>query len=488
VAVGALKIDRAGLIYAGCLVLVGFAGAAVTVFPLLVVVPFAALALYVCAARVGLDVALIGFAIVSFSIPTFLEGFSGAAAYLTLVATSVLFVIAILNFRHIDVNTSVRIGIGIAIAVSVFFLILNIATNFSYATTGWISLILPLAAGAAAAGTFSALRDRSPERYTAGVKFVLVALLVGIAVNAILGLKQAFLGYTPYELDSVLASGATYMVDGQVRPIGGYGSSQAYGLYMALTVPFLLFYAVSLRKKWRTIALILGIMGLVGLILSLLRGTMFGGLVAIAVGLLLPANAYARASMRSARWTIPLVLVGLAIAATTQSNNPRWSAAIDRLMSIFDLEGDISYNARVSTTFPRALAAFQNHIWGLGGGASGPVSQSYPDAAPLGPLTTDNGYLNLGIQFGIVGGLFLLGGMIAILIMLLKSRSALARSSGLIIVALLIAMVFGGYWNLAGPMAVAGIVVGLGIADSRAKATEPIVAGSDRSTEMSTSA
>jgi hypothetical protein len=433
-----------------------------------------------CASRVGFEAAFIGFAIVSFSIPTFLEGFSGAAAYLTLISTFGLIAIAILNFRHIRIGTAARLGFGIALAVSVFFLLLNVYSDFSYAITGWTSLILPIAATASAAGSFTALRQGSPEKYNAALKFVLVALFVGIALNTALGLKQAFLGYTPYELDSVLASGSTYLVEGQVRPIGGYGSSQAYGLYMALLVPFLLFYSVSLRKQWRTVALILGVLGLVGLVLSLLRGSMFGGLAAIAIGLLLPANAHARAGIRKARWTIPLVLVGLTVAAATQSGNARWSAAIERLMSIFDLSGDTSYNARVSTTFPRALAAFEDNIWGLGGGASGPVSQTHPESAPLGPLTTDNGYLNLGIQFGIVGGLFLLVGVFAIVSMLLRDASALARSSGLIIVALLIAMVFGGYWNLAGPMAVAGILVGLGIADSQAKARERVFVGSDR--------
>ncbi|WP_199253938.1 O-antigen ligase family protein [Mycolicibacterium mengxianglii] len=442
-----------------------------TISPLLVAVPLVGIALYVCASTVGLEAAFIGFAVVSFSIPTFLEGFSSAAAYLTLVSTFGLLAIAILNFRHIRVGTAARVGIGIALAVSVLFLLLNVVSAFSYAITGWVSLTLPVAAAAAGAGTFTALRHQSPERYSRAVKFILAALFVGIAANAALGLKQAFFGYTPYELDSVLASGATYIVGGQVRPIGGYGSSQAYGLYMALLVPFLLFYAASLEKHWRTIANVLGVVGLVGLMLSLLRGSMVGGLAAIAVGLLLPANAMVQTSLRRARWTVPLVLVGLGAVAITQSDNPRWSAAVDRLISIFNLSSDTSYNARVSTTFPRALAAFENNIWGLGGGASGPVSQTYPDAAPLGPLTTDNGYLNLGIQLGIVGGVFLFSGVLAILFMLLKDVSPLARSSALIIVALLVAMVFGGYWNLAGPMAVASIMVGLGIADSRRNAT-----------------
>lgn len=480
---GAVRFDRTGLVLAGCLVLVGLAGAAATVVPLLTVVPVAAIIFYLCASKVGWEAAFIGFAVVSFSIPTFLEGFSGAASYLTLISTFGLLAIAILNCRFIRLGTAARVGFGIALGVSAFFLLLNLVTDFSYATTGWISLILPIAAAAAAAGTFTCLRDQTPEKYSAALKFVLIALFLGVAINAALGLRQAFFGYTPYELDSVLASGATYLVDGQVRPIGGYGSSQAYGLYMALLVPFLLFYSVSLRKHWKTVALILGVAGLIGLVLSLLRGTMFGGLAAIAIGLLLPVNNQARASIRSARWTIPLVLVGLVIVAATQSDNRRWSAAIDRLTSIFDLATDTSFNARVSTTFPRALAAFENNIWGLGGGASGPVSQAYPDAAPLGPLTTDNGYLNLGIQLGIVGGVFLLVGILAVASMLLKNASALARSSSLIIVALLIAMVFGGYWNLAGPMAIAGIMVGLGIADSRLKQHVPAATGADSSIE-----
>lgn len=461
----AIRVDRSAIgfaVAAGVLALI--AGAAATVTPIIVVVPIAVMVAYSFAAAIGLEAAFLCFAIVAFSLPGFNERITPAVAPLTLLATFGLIVIAALRMNDLRVTPIVRVSMGIALAVSIFFAFLNMRISVSYAVTGWVSLVLPVAAAAAAAGSFTALRRDRPERFRQAVQVVLILLVFVVAINAILGLKQAFFGYTARELSSVLATASTYLVDGEVRPIGGYDSNQAYGLYMALLVPFVIFVSGSLGRKWRTFALVVGSLALVALVLSLLRGAALGGLVALMVGVFLPTNSHVRKLALRPRIAVPVILVLIGVVAYTQSDNPRWSAATSRLVSIFSLTGDDSYNSRLGETLPRAIAAFLENIWGLGGGASGPVSQAYSSVAPLGAMTTDNGYLNLGIQLGIVGGGALLVGLLVVAWQLLNSAAVIARSAGLIVVSLFVAMLFGGYWNLAGPMAIAGILVGVGLA------------------------
>ncbi|NIL90560.1 hypothetical protein RhoFasSB10_02889 [Rhodococcus fascians] len=476
--VQSISVNRANVVVILGMTLAAVAvGAGVTMSPVLLLVPPVVALFVICTNRVGIEATFVAFAVFAFSLPTFLEGFSAAASYLTLVATFGLLGLAVLNMRHIRVAAFIRVSVVLALATSVIFLLINLAyRSRGYAITGWVSLVLPIAAVLAAAGSFTALRDRSPEKYNRAIRFVMVVLFVGFGGNAFLGLKQVFIGYTPYELGRVLESGSTYLVGGLVRPIGGYGSSQTYGLFMGTLAPFVLFYSTSLPRRWRGLALALAVIGLVGLVLSLLRGSMYGGLIAIALGLLMPANKYMRKGHRRARLVIPSVFLLIAGLAYWQSESPRWAASVDRLTSVFGLQSDTSFNDRANRTLPRAIAAFGDNLLGLGGGASGPVSQSNPTEAPLGALTTDNGYLNLGIQFGIIGLLAVLVSMIGVLVYLLRSPSVLSRSASLILVALLIAMVFGGYWNLAGPMAIAGILVGIGLADAvRVRAeTKPV--------------
>jgi len=413
--------------------------------------------------KTGIDTASLTAAILIFSMTGFASRLGSLGNLLTTGAAVLVVAVFAARIQNIKVDASARIGFGIFITVGLIFLVINFTRNAEYAVLGWISLVMPVIAFCAAVGTLARIYE-DPARYQRSKNVLLSAMLFGVLVNIALGMRQAFFGLTGVEVATVVSNGSTYLVGQQERSIGAFESSQTYGLFMALVAPFLLFYAFEYRGWRRSTLFALGVLATAAVYLSLLRGAVFGVFAAIVIGLIIPSGA-----RKSAKVWIALTFSTVAFAAfflvESSSGNERWSAAKDRVLSIFDLSNDTSFNARSSETLPIAIAAFRENIWGLGGGAAGPISERFPSVAPLGTIVTDNGYLNLGIQLGLIGFFGLAVCFVYLIRTLWRGSSNLSRGSLLILVALLTAMFFSGYWNLTGPMVIGATLVAVGFVE-----------------------
>lgn len=452
------------------------AGTAVgaAVYPPIAFLPLIVVALVLLVQRFGLEPAVLAIAVLVMSVPNVIEIVRPELSVLTQVVSFGVVAISVIRTSRVQAPFWPRLLIAVVVAVSVIFLMLNIPRGIAYASNGWIALVLPVLSTVAAAGSLAAVRT---ARYASARNLILVAFVIGVAVNIVLGLRQSFFGFTAAEVASTIATGSTYLVGDEIRLIGGYASGQAYGLYMSVAAPFLLSMGLTMPSgRWRRVVLIIAALAFVTLVLTLFRGPLIAGWVAAVLGIVLPGHRRHRRRLATAAILAPFVVLVGFFAANALVPGARWAATVDRVSSIFDLSGDDSYNSRVGTTLPRAIAAFTDHIFGLGGGAAGPVSQAFPEIAPLGPLNPDNGYLNLGIQLGILGAIPLLIALALTCARLLTSNSGLARASALVIFAVGIIMLFGSYWNLIGPMLIAGVLVGLGVADDRRTSNEVEIA------------
>jgi O-antigen ligase len=253
--------------------------------------------------------------------------------------------------------------------------------------------------------------------------------------------------------------------------MGTFATNQDFGVFTACLAPALLALGLN-AKSHRRLFLLLTASVYVVTLLSLTRTALIASLVAGLAVLLLWGRE--RVMRRIATVLAAVGIVGgLGLWGLSQIDNARIQDSLTRAGTLFDLDGDTSFTARVWSTLPRGIAAFSANPWGSGSGAAGPVSRSFPTLAPFGPLTTDNGYLLIGIQTGVFGLLAFVLMLVSVLVWLARSRLALPRAGAAVITALLVALMLAGYWGLLAPMALVASVIGLALA-SRSRETAAV--------------
>lgn len=339
---------------------------------------------------------------------------------------------------------------GIAFVLLAILSLLNpMVPDLGFGMAGLRALVLPVLLGMAVSLLDFSARER---------QLLWMSLILVLAANSLLVLRQVVVGFTPAEVAALQANVSTYDVRGAFRPLGALLSNQDLGLLLALGLPFLTATAVRADGRLRTIFALMSFVAGIALLTTLLRSAMLAGALGVAVALV-----SGRAKEALSRRLVRTVAVGMILAASAllvlQSGilGERGVAVIDRLETVTQLGADRSFNDRVEGTLPAAYAAFARYPLGAGPGSAGPVSQALPNVAPLGPLTPDNGYLLIGIQLGLAGLLLAVSLLFRIYATTISDQPGAAGAA----VALAAAMLFGGYWSLVGPATLFFVAVAL---------------------------
>ncbi|MFE7631556.1 O-antigen ligase family protein [Kocuria sp. NPDC057446] len=326
------------------------------------------------------------------------------------------------------------------------------------AARGFLALVFPVLVTLAIVGVLRRHTGASEQRK----RRLLTLTVVGVFVaNIVVALRQAFIGFTGPELTLIDRSVSTHGIDGTIRSMGLLPTNQDFGFLVACLTPAALVAATQLPRRPRIAVLIIGIIGVVALLTSLTRTS----LVAATVALLLGLFAWGRGTTlgRVAKYT---ALTGGLSAAVwwwlSASSSTRAQETRDRILTLTDLSQDRSFQDRSGDVYPRAIAAINENLLGAGAGSAGPVSQRYPSLAPYGSLTTDNGYLMIAVQIGVIGALVFTFMLWATIRALTAHVDAYRAAAATAVLSLAVAFISAQYWSLSAPAAVVAAVVGLG--------------------------
>lgn len=332
--------------------------------------------------------------------------------------------------------------------------------SISYGITGARPLVVPLLLLVAVGSGRLSRRD---ER-------ALVAVgVVGWIVNVVLASRQWLVGFTGAELAYIKSTRATYLVGDQIRLIGAMRSNQDFAFLVAVAFPAVTACALAAGRswRWRVGFALLALATLAVLFGSLVRS----GLVAGALGAFAVAAALARdraVRRRIAVAAVALLLVVGVVASVVPGHalsQDQTQTLQTRVESIFAPGQDYAFQQRQTRVWPHAVSEIGAHPLGAGAGSAGPISQARDDA-PLGPLVPDDGYLLVGVQFGLPGvALF-----VTALLLMLGELWRRARTGALAavaafgaLVALCVAMVTGNFISLVSPSCVWAVLMGLGL-------------------------
>lgn len=361
----------------------------------------------------------------------------------------------------------VRSRLAVPVAIYLLFCVVAafvaaVTASAPFAARGFLALVFPVLTVLAIRG---AIGTRSVALWRRRRNLVAITLLLVLAANSVVALRQAFIGLTTAELQFTMGGVSTYGVNGVVRTMGLMPTNQDFGFLVACLVPAALVASTRMHGAWRVAFAMVGVVGLVALITSLTRTALIAAAVALVVGVFVWGRG-ADVVGRTAKYATGL---GVIVLSTwywlSTSQNERVRATFDRLLTFTDLSEDRSFQDRSEIVYPQAFRIIGDHPVGAGAGSAGPLSQQYPHIAPFGELTTDNGYLMIAVQLGVFGALAFIWMLVSTLQVLVAHRTPLRVGAAAAMVALLVAMITAQYWALSAPAAVAATMLGLGLAD-----------------------
>ncbi|PSL38918.1 O-antigen ligase-like membrane protein [Labedella gwakjiensis] len=340
--------------------------------------------------------------------------------------------------------------------------------NVEFSLRGLVGLVAAPLTVVAVTASLSHTPDHEVPRAR---KFILGAIASVVLVNIVVGLRQAIFGLSAEEIRSATEGLSTYSVGDQIRLMGTFQSNQDMGLFLACMAPALL--VAGLRASGRAKAGFFVVATLLYVVnfLSLTRTSLIAG---VTVGLLALAIWSRGEFVLRVLRNLLVVLAGTAIFVSVliALGVPRVQAAVDRALTLTNLDADGSFNSRRDATLPIAWNAFTSHPLGAGAGAAGPVSQQFAEVAPLGYLNADNGYLMIGLQMGFLGLAILIWMLLAVVVSLGRRGTALRTAGAAAALALAVAMLTAGYWSLLAPICIVAAVVGVAMSEPREPRSE----------------
>ena len=349
----------------------------------------------------------------------------------------------------------------IAFFTLVVLSVLNpLVPSLTYGVFGLRQVLIPLVA---------LLVVKEAELSPRDVKFILTMLLLAWIVNLTIALRQWLFGFSGAEIAWTQSIASTYLVDGQIRLMGATQSNQDFGFLAAIAVPAVT--ACFLAAQQRALRMAFGVLTVLSFAVlfgTLLRSALVGGVV----GAVVTAVLVSTASRRPERVLVYAgglagVIVVLALVAPGRFLPEEKVVTLsERVASIFSPGSDASFQERGSTVWPESLRIIRENPLGGGPGSSGPLSQARPTEAPFGRNIPDNGYLLMGVQFGLFGLLLfvaMLGTWLRDLVAWVRRGQAAAAAAAGVVVAAMIAMIAGSYWGLVNPSVALGVLVGLGL-------------------------
>lgn len=298
---------------------------------------------------------------------------------------------------------------------------------------------------------------------------IVAIAVLGWIVNVVFASRQWLFGFTGSELAFIRSTRSTYLVGDQIRLLGAMRSNQDFAFLVAIAFPAVVACTLARGRdwRWRTGFTLLALATLAVLFGSLVRS----GLVAGVLGTFAVAAALARDPIVRRRIAVAAVGVVLAVwlvagvAFGHVLSNDQTQTLQTRVTSIFAPGQDYAFQQRQTRVWPHALDEIASHPLGAGAGSAGPLSQARDDA-PLGPLVPDDGYLLIGVQFGLPGlALFATALLLMLVELWRRARTgALAAAAAFgALVALCVAMVTGNFISLVSPSCAWAVLMGLGL-------------------------
>ncbi|MGY1624186.1 O-antigen ligase family protein [Geodermatophilus sp. SYSU D00965] len=381
-------------------------------------------------------------------------GVAGQVGVVTLTATA------------LTVGTRLRLPRSVVIPGALFMLLSTIwaaatvLVSPQFTMRGWLALVFPVVATLAFAGVVTPRSQEDVPRADRATRAILMSLGLVIAAAIAWAVRQSLTGLTPAEVAQAVASQSTYEAGEFIRLPSIFATNQDFGLFLAGTSPAALALGLMSTGRARTACLaVSGTLYLVTL-LTFTRTALIAGTVA-GLGALLWWGG--RSVIRRVGTLVLIVSSTLAavFGLLSVTHIPRLEAALERAATLANLATDESYNARLDATLPRSIEAAVQHPLGAGLGASGPISQQFPAEAPLGVLTTDNGYLMVAVQIGFLGAAFFIGMLLATVLFLGRSADRTSKAGAACLLSLLVAMLTAQYWSLSAPMTTVAAIVGV---------------------------
>lgn len=391
--------------------------------------------------------------------PLYIQGIA-TERYSLLLDLLALAAVALLAFEP---RTSPRLWRGAVLALAGLILLeaFNpLLPSINYGLTGARSILVPLLLLVAVGSGGLSRRDQQA---------IISVAAAGWALNVLFAGRQLIFGFTGPELNWIEASRATFLVEEQIRLIGATRSNQDFAFLVGIAFPAVCAAALARGKpiRWRIGFGLLVLGTLTVLIGSLVRTGLVAGVIgALAVAIAMASDPVTR--RRLAVWGIGFaatlwVVVGIGLGLVLEQNQTH--TVQNRVTSIFEPGQDYAFQQRQSTVWPHALHEVAAHPLGAGAGSAGPLSQARGDA-PLGPLVPDNGYLLIGVQYGLPGLMLFLAalGSIAVELWRRARLGAVAAAAAFgAVIALCVAMLTGNFISLVSPSCVWAILVGLGL-------------------------
>lgn len=358
---------------------------------------------------------------------------------------------------------------AVKLPITLFFLLSVVGGAFSFFTTDATfalrGLVGLLAGVATMLGVAASCFSREEAVSSRRADYVIWAILLITICASFWALRQSLLGFTARELSSIAEQGSTHLVGDEIRSSGTFAVNQEFGLFSACITPGMLTLAITSKRR-RALYTVSFILLSSALLLSLTRTAIVAAVITSIVSLAL--NTQGRHSLSRLINSI-LLISGLGAAgywALQTSSNQRVIEAFNRVSTLQDISADGSFNARTDYVWRDAMALIVEHPLGLGAGAAGPVSSRFPELAPAGDVTTDQGYLMIGVQLGWLGMLMFAWMLFALIRWLGRSTDPTARASSMALLALAIAMTASQYWSLSAPILLVGAFVGVGMSSA----------------------
>lgn len=350
--------------------------------------------------------------------------------------------------------------------IMLFFVIVALAAVVSLSTTtvefairgtaGLLGFVCAALATAVASG--SSASDMSVARR----RTILLAITTISFITALWALRQSLIGFSTSELVAISTQESTSLVGTQIRSSGMFAVNQEFGLFSACVTPALLVLALR-ANRYRSVYMVAFITLLAALLLSLTRTAIVAAVVVSLIALVLNAPGRNVVIKGLLGLLIFAVVFGIVSLVAQNSTDARVRDATARIATLTNVEEDGSFNDRTSFVWKRGIDLMTAHPFGLGAGAAGPVSSRFPNTAPAGNVTTDQGYLMVGVQVGWGGLIVFVWMLVAILVWLIRSDDTAARAGAMALLALMIAMTASQYWSLSAPITLVGALVGVGI-------------------------
>jgi hypothetical protein len=257
----------------------------------------------------------------------------------------------------------------------------------------------------AAAAVF--MQPRLRRRATQGLLAIGFVVALYAAVRVVFGPSRA-------EHDFATSVRTVVAYGGALRAIGSFSSAVGLVSFLAPMTAFALVIGF-MNRGFRRLAWAVAALGLVGLIGSYGRASLFGlalGLLFALVLVVAAADMPARRKLTAAGLVVALMAGTYGGAAIASHASPQLR---ERLNGIVDPLGDKSAQLRFNN-WERTLRAALHEPFGRGVGASG--GGSAPTRAQL--VTTDNSFLKVLYDQGFLGFALFTGGLLVVLVLLAR--------------------------------------------------------------------